>query len=101
MCDEDPRGRVCKIQTFVRGDSWEPQFPTGSGKAPRSERDEADGNGKYAMCCKLCKQRVVVHAEKLDPVLDLLAANGIHKINLANLAFAIKQMSEGKAQGTR
>jgi hypothetical protein len=53
------------------------------------------------MCCKLCKQRVVVHAEKLDPVLDLLAANGIHKINLANLAFAIKQMSEGKAQGTR
>lgn len=85
VCNEDPKGRVCKIQTFVHEATWEPQFP--------KHVETVEGAVKHRMRCKLCGQEVQATDSKMGLVLDALLSRDVHQVTLSGLRFALERVA--------
>lgn len=99
VCDESShaRGKVAHIETF-EGPGWYPTRAMGTlsrtseeGRfrkyaASVPEEDYLQGSGQYGRNlqyrCKLCGLDLQCSADKLTPILDALAANGVSQTTL-------------------
>ena len=87
-CDDDAKGRVTKIATFSNesGEWVEVRAVMHTGELrPAVVGDHGTGD-KATLRCRLCGVNVQVHMTSLAPILDKIAAGGLDRVQIGNLA---------------
>ena len=95
-CDDDPKGRVTKLVTFTNesGEWVESRAVKHTGELRPSVISDYAGSGpKVELRCKLCGASIRLRMETLAPILDRVAAGGLDRIRIGNLALVAARVA--------